>query len=112
MAKTNTKSTKGVARKPRPAFTPEARENQLISLAVDQVEQELLAGTASSQVLTHFLKLASQKNQLELEKLKNENELLKAKRESLESSARIEAMYAEAMRAMSEYRGNSGPCDA
>ena len=112
MAKVDVKKSKGASKKLAPMLTPEARENRLISLAVDQAEQELLAGTASSQVLTHFLKLASSKHQLELEKLRNENELLKAKRDSLESSARTEAMYEEAMRAMSEYRGNSGPCDA
>ena len=63
----------------RPALTPEARENQLISYAVDLVEQRLLNGTASSQETTHFLKLGSMKNRLEMQKLEEENKtLLKA----------------------------------
>ena len=63
-------------RKVRPALNPEARENQLIALAVDLVEQRLLDGTASSQETTHFLKLGSMKNQLEMEKLREENTAL------------------------------------
>ena len=63
----------------RPALTPEARENQLISLAIDLVEQRLLDGTASSQETTHFLKLATSKAKLERERFELENELIKAK---------------------------------
>ena len=44
-------------RKIRPALTPEARENQLIALAVDLVEKRLIEGTASSKETTHLLKL-------------------------------------------------------
>ena len=65
MAKTK-KTTSNPSRKMRPALTPEARENQLISLAVDLVEQRLIDGTASSQETTHFLKLGSMKNRLEM----------------------------------------------
>lgn len=73
-------------RKPRPAMTPEARENQLIALAIDRVEQRIIDGTASSQELIHYLKLGSEKNQLEMEKLRKENELLTAKTSALESA--------------------------
>lgn len=92
-------------RKMRPALSPEARENQLISLAVDLVEQRLLDGTASSQETTHFLKLGSTKNQLEMEKLREENNLLKAKTESIQSAKRIEELYEEAINAMRRYGG-------
>ena len=91
----------------RPALTPEARENQLIALAVDLVEQRLLDGSASSQETTHFLKLGSMKNQLEMEKLREENKLLKAKTESIQSAKRVEELYAEAINAMRRYSGNS-----
>lgn len=90
----------------RPALTPEARENQLIALAVDLVQQRLLDGSASSQETTHFLKLGSMKNQLEMEKLKEENKLLKAKTESIQSAKRVEELYAEAINAMRRYSGN------
>ena len=95
----------------RPALTPEARENQLISLAVDLVEQRLLDGTASSQETTHFLKLGSMKNQLEMEKLREENKLLQAKTESIQSAKRVEELYTEAINAMRRYSGNMSRCE-
>ena len=104
MAKTK-KTTSNPSRKMRPALTPEARENQLISLAVDLVEQRLINGTASSQETTHFLKLGSMKNRLEMEKLEEENKLLKAKTESIQSQKRVEELYLEALNAMRNYAG-------
>ena len=98
-------------RKIRPALTPEARENQLIALAVDLVQQRLLDGSASSQETTHFLKLGSMKNQLEMEKLREENKLLKAKTESIQSDIRVEELYAEAINAMRRYSGNRSSSD-
>ena len=92
-------------RKLRPALTPEARENQLISLATDLVEQRLLDGTASAQEVTHFLKLGTMKERLEREKLEEENKLLRAKTASIESNKRIEELYAEAISAMKRYSG-------
>lgn len=89
----------------RPAMTPEARENQLIALAVDLAEEQLRDGTASSQVITHFLKLATEKEKTEREILKKQVELLEAKTESLKSSKRIEDLFEQAMDAMKEYRG-------
>ena len=95
----------------RPALTPEARENQLIALAVDLVQQRLLDGSASSQETTHFLKLGSMKSQLEMEKLREENKLLKAKTESIQSAKRVEELYAEAINAMRRYSGNRSSSD-
>ena len=105
MKKAKPTSAKTEPRKIRPALTPEARENQLIALAVDLVEQRLLDGTASSQETTHFLKLGSMKNRLEMEKLQEENRLLKAKTEVLQSSKRGEELYTEAIKAMRRYSG-------
>lgn len=98
-------------RKIRPALSPEARENQLISLAVDLVEKRLLEGTASSQETTHFLKLGSMKNQLEMKKLQEENKLLQAKTEALQSAKRTEELFEEAIKAMRRYSGNGDPDD-
>lgn len=108
MAKTKKVSASDSSKKIRPALTPEARENQLIALAVDLVEQRLLDGTASSQETTHFLKLGSMKNRLEMEKLKEENKLLQAKTESIQSAKKVEELYAEAINAMRRYSGNGG----
>ncbi len=93
-------------RKPRrPATTPDGRENQLISLAVDLAERQLVNGTASSQVLTHFLKLASSRERLEQERLQRENLLLSAKVDQIASSKRIEELYETALNAMRSYAG-------
>lgn len=90
-------------RKPRPALTPDAREQQLIAMAVDAVEERLLNGTATSQEIIHFLKLGSMKTQLEMEKLKKENELLRAKTEAIEAEKDTRALFAEAIAAMKSY---------
>ncbi len=89
----------------RPALTPEARENQLISLAVDLVEKRLREGTATSQETTHFLKLASTKARVEMEILEKQKELIEAKTESLQSAKRIEELYTNALDAMRNYSG-------
>lgn len=104
-------STKQTQRKMRPAMTPEGRELQLISLAVDLAEQQLREGTASSQVITHYLKLGSTKERLEKEKLEEENKLLRAKTEALQSAKDTERLYLEAINAMRRYSGNGGPED-
>lgn len=106
MAKTKANNS---PKRMRPALTPEARENQLISLAVDLAEEQLRDKTASSQVITHFLKLGTTKAELEKEKLAKENELLRAKTESIESQKRIEELYAEALNAMRRYNGQGDP---
>lgn len=89
----------------RPALTPEARENQLISLAVDLAEKQLKEGTASSQVITHYLKLGSTKEKIEKEILEKQKELITAKTESLKSAQRIEELYNKAISAMRKYSG-------
>ena len=88
-----------------PATTPEAREDQLVAMAVDLAEKQLLEGTASSQVITHYLKIGTTRELLEKEKLAHENELLKAKTESMASAAKIEQLYMQAMEAFTTYRG-------
>ena len=102
-------NTEKSIKKIRPALTPEARENQLIALATDLVEQRLLDGTASSQETTYFLKQGSMKTKLEMEKLKEENALLKAKTENLQSRKRVEELYMEALNAMRSYAGQGEP---
>ena len=96
----------GSSKKMRPALTPEARENQMISLAVDLAEQQLRDGTASSQVITHFLKLGTTVAQLEKERLVHENEMIRAKTEALRSTKKTEELMTEAIRAMRKYSGN------
>lgn len=89
----------------RPALTPEARENQMISLAEQLAEQQLRDGTASSQVITHYLKLGSMREKYEIEKLKGETALQQAKIEALSSAKHIEELYEEAMKAFKLYHG-------
>ena len=99
------KKTEMPERRIRRASTPEARENQMIALAMDLVEQRLLEGTASSQETTHFLKLGTAKEMLEREKLEKENELLKAKTEAIKTAEKIEELYENAINAMKAYSG-------
>lgn len=90
----------------RPALTPEAREGQMISLAMDLVEQRLRNGTASSQETTHFLRLATAKEQVERRLAEKELELKEAKRQQIQSQARIEELYSNALKAMQRYSGH------
>lgn len=100
-----------MSRRRRPGLTPEARENQLISDAMDLAEQQIRNGTASSQIITHFLKLATTKMELEKEKLKNENELLRAKTEAIQSAQNTEELYKNAIEAMRRYSGQGASED-
>ncbi len=88
-----------------PATTPEARENQMVALAVDLAEKQILEGTASSQLITHFLKLGSSRERLEQERLFRENELLQVKKEAMASAKRVEELYETALNAMRSYAG-------
>lgn len=106
MKKAKVTNTANTQRKNRPALTPEARENQLISLAVDLAEKQLMEGTASSQVITHYLKLGSTKERIEKEILEKQKELISAKTENLKSAKRIEELYTNAIEAMRRYGGH------
>lgn len=97
--------TKANIRKVRPATTPEARENQVIAMAYDLAEKQIREGTASSQVITHFLKLGSTKERIENEILERQKELITAKTEALQSQKRVEELYASALSAMRSYQG-------
>lgn len=93
--------------KPRrpPATTPEAREKQMIALAMDVAEQQLLDGTAPAQVVSHFLKLATSREKLEQQNLEKEIELRSAKVHSISQAANSEALYQKALNAMRSYSG-------
>lgn len=98
-------SSSDSTKKGRPALSPEARENQMIALAVDLAEYQLREGTASSQVITHYLKLGTTKYELEKEKLRKENNVLEAKAKSYASSEEIKQLYDNAIKAMRSYGG-------
>lgn len=100
------KSSKSIT-KSRPGLTPESRENQLISLAIDLAEKQLREGTASSQVISHFLKLGSTNNMLEKTILEKQTALLTAKTEAIKSGKVIEELYTNALAAMRRYSGNN-----
>lgn len=103
-------SKKGLAEseklaKRRPALSPEAREQQMVGYAIDLAEQQLREGTASSQVITHFLKLGTTSYKTEKEILEMQKELIAAKTENLKSQKKIEELYSEAIKAMKHYAG-------
>ena len=111
MAKIKDKTSSTPSQNTRPAIDPEARQNQLIALAVDLAEKQLRDGTASSQVITHYLKQSSIREQLENERLREENKLLRAKTEQLKSEKRSEALVEEALKAFRNYAGQGDPDD-
>lgn len=96
-------------RRRKPATTPEGRENELISAAHDLAEEQIRNGQASSQVITHFLKLGSSRERLEQQRLEHENELLKVKKDAMERADRIEGLMTEAVKAMRTYQGDVTP---
>lgn len=102
MARVNSSKSSG---RGRPALSPEAREKQLVALAMDRAEEQLRNGTASSQVIAHFLKIGSTKYELENARLVEENKMLRAKTEALESQKELKVVYEEALRAMRNYAG-------
>lgn len=111
MAKVKVTSPNGGQKALRPGMTPESRENQMIALAVDLAEKQLIEGTASSQVITHYLKLGSTTQRLERERLEEENKLLRAKTKALEDAGELKALYADALKAMRTYSGQDDSDD-
>lgn len=104
--------TDETVRQTRPASTPDARETQMIELADRLAERQLREGTASAQVITHYLKLGSSRERLEQEKLALETELVKAKTEAIANQQKTEELYREALAAMRSYSGQSSPVPA
>lgn len=91
------------ARRPA-AKTPEEQENLMISLAVDLAQRQLEEGTASTAVVTHFLRLATTREQLEKQRLEEENKLLRAKTTALETAPDKTAAAMKAIEALKSYR--------
>lgn len=88
-----------------PAKTLDAREDQLIGLAVDLVEKRLREGTASSAEVVHFLKMGSRKNRQEVEKSNEEIKLLRAKTKQIENEENTADAYREVIQALGIYSG-------
>lgn len=96
----------------RQATTPEGRELELASAAYDLAEEQIRGGTASSQVITHFLKMGSTRERLEQQRIAHENDLLQVKREQIEGQKKVEELYLSALDAMRSYSGSPAELDA
>lgn len=94
-------------KKSPPARTAKAKENQLISLAVELAEKKLRDGTASSQIIVTLLNLATQKYKLEMTKLKSDIDLSQAKRKNLDQADSRSELYENALNAFKKYQGNN-----
>ena len=90
-----------------PARTPEGREAKITSSIYDLVEQQIRDKTVSSQVMTHFLKLSTEREALERMKLQKEVELLEKRAQAADSASNMEALYSEAIKALQTYRGEA-----
>lgn len=111
MKRSQVKSMSSKPQKSRTALTPEARENQLMSLATDLVEQRLRDGTASSQEVSTIIRLCSTKARLENEILELNKKLIAAKTEAVESNKDLKQMYRDAVKAMRKYSGQGSVDD-
>jgi len=102
------RSDNGRRRRP-PARTPEEREMQLADAAYDLAEEQIESGSASSQVITHFLKMGSTRERLEQERMRHEMELMEVKKAQLEGQKHMEELFVEAINAMRSYQGGPMP---
>lgn len=93
----------------RPATTPQGRENQLVAMAYDLVEQRILDGTASATETTALLKLGSSRERLEQLRMRHEIELMNTKKEAMEAQQKSDALFKEAMDYFRAYTGNGPP---
>jgi hypothetical protein len=94
-----------VERRSSTPLSQEARENNIISLAMDLAEQRLRDGTASAQEVTYWLRYGSQRDRLEREMMEQKAELLKAKTDAIKAAEKSELLYAEAIKAFRLYEG-------
>lgn len=105
-----------MAREPRTrrrsrARTLEAREQEVTLKAYDLAERQIEDGTASSQTISHFLRMGSTRELVEQERIRGQIEVDRVKAEQLEGQKRIEAMYVEALDAMRSYSGQPPQID-
>lgn len=96
-----------IKREARPASTPEAREQQLISLAVNLAEKQLRDGTASPSVINHYLKMATTREKLEREILEKQSKLIEAKAQTISKDNETEKLAKAAIDAMKNYSSGS-----
>jgi len=106
MASRQVSPLKSPQRARRPATTPDGREKQIIADAMDLAQQQILEGTASAQVVTHFLKLGSSRERLEQTRIQKDIELIKAKQDDMVSRTRSEELMVQAIEAFRSYSGN------
>lgn len=94
------------------ARTLEAREQEITNQAYDLAEKQIREGTASSQVVTHFLKMGSTRELVEQERIRGQIEVDRVKAEQLEGQKRIEELYANAIEAFGRYSPSTSPPDS
>lgn len=98
--------TSKVSKKSPPASSPRTRENQIVNLAYDEAERRIKDGTATSQLLTFFLKLGTMREQMELEKMRSDLRLSEAKIKQIDDQKDIKELYQKAIEAQKRYRGD------
>lgn len=103
MVKSNNVDEGVATKRPRPVLDPESRENQMVGLAVDLAEKQLIDGTASAAVITHYLRLGTEKAKLDRLKLEKEVALISAKAASIEASHDNESLAKQVMESMKSY---------
>lgn len=89
-----------------PADTPHDRELQMANYADELAEKQLREGTASAQVITHYLKATTERERLEREKIRLEALRLEAQIVQIESQATSGELMSRVMEALQRYTGN------
>lgn len=103
----NDSETHASRRTPPIARTPEAQENEMIALAMEAARKKIEDGSASSQIIVHFLQLGTEKARLEREKLRAESTLAMAKAEAMKSLQTSDQITEEALSAFKRYQGTN-----
>lgn len=85
--------------------TPEGMESYLVNLAMQRAAEMLEKGNAPAQIISHFLKLGTEKAKYEREKLKAETQLAVSRADLVESQRKSEETAARALAAFKKYAG-------
>lgn len=103
MARAKVKSIDEAGNRYRTPVTPEAEEAEMIAMATALAKKQLREGTASAQVITHYLKLGTTRERLEKEILVEQKKLYAAKTDQIETGKKLETLYQDAITAFTSY---------
>lgn len=84
----------------------EERERELAYLATCLAEQQLRDGSAKAQVITHYLKLASPRENIERRMMEAKIQLLEGQLQACQRDTTTQQLLEEAIESLKMYRGD------